>query len=111
MTTADRPRLLSPMRRRIVDVIDIGQAAAEQLRKLGWSDYDGPGQATRGLDEHATREVFADLGYKGDDLETLTGEEYPGTRNGWVVIGSDCNVDLARLERTRVATLGTGRVS
>ncbi len=107
MSMVADPRLISPKRRRIVDAVTIGADAAKQLVTLGWKPYDGPAQVVEGRDEHATQTVFERLGVylKGD---ALTGTLHPGTRNGWIIPGTDPKVDRERLEITGMATLGDG---
>lgn len=111
MSMVAAPRLMSPNRRRIVDVVSMGAAAVKQLRGLGWKDYEGPAEATTALDEQATPEVFDAMGIEHDpekDVHT-TGYVHIGTRNGWVIPGTDPIVDAERLTITGMATLGDGR--
>lgn len=101
--------LLSPSRRRLADVAEIGEAGSKQLQRLGWTPYDGPAYATSGLDEHASEETMTELGITMH--VTASGALHKGTRNGWVISGTDPIVDAQRFDRTKTFTLGPGRIS
>lgn len=76
-------RLISPLRRRVVEKAIIGSKGAAQLMALGWDDYDGPATAIRS-DQHIAL-------------------------NGWIVFGTDSDVDQERRERTGTFALSTER--
>lgn len=73
-------RLLSPNGRRIARKSDLGVNGVGQLLKFGWTDYDGPAQATY--------------------------SKHSPALSGWVVRGSDERVDLQRLNETGTVELG-----
>lgn len=64
----------------------------DNLRRLGWVDYNGPGKTTTGLDEHLTSEVVEELGILGL-TKAPEGNLHRGARNGWYIPGTDPNVD------------------
>lgn len=109
MTDTATRMLLSPSRRRLADVAEIGEAGLKQLQRLGWTPYDGPAQATSGLDEHASEEVMTELGITMH--VAASGALHKGTRNGWVITGTDPLVEAQRFDRTKSLTLGPGRIS
>jgi len=74
-------RLLSPNGRRIARTDTLGERGTTQLRQLGWTDYDGPAQATY--------------------------SKHTPALSGWVVPRTDQNVDTLRRTRTGLLTLGT----
>jgi hypothetical protein len=57
---------------------------------LGWTEYSGPATATASLDERGPE----------------TAKKHPGTRNGWIMPGTDPAVDELRFTRTGVRELG-----
>lgn len=73
--------LLSPMRRRLASKVKLGKQGIQQLRKLGWTDYEGPAHVT-------------------------LSKKHPA-RTGWVVPGTDPDIDQERMDRTGTMLLGT----
>ena len=78
--TAVTDRLVSPSRRRVVALFGRSESFEANLRTLGWTDYSGPGITTSGQDEH---------GISSADI-------FPGSRNGWVIPGTDPVLDASR---------------
>lgn len=76
-------RLLSPLGRRIVRKVEAGERTVRQLEQLGWTDYGGPAQMT----------------YSKDQPRLC----------GWVVPGSDPDVDARRHATTGTLALGITR--
>jgi hypothetical protein len=82
-------RLISPAHRRIV-FAPVNQPTSRQLIALGWREYSGPARVTSGLDEK------------------LGGVVHVGARNGWIIPGTDPEVDTVRQLRTGTKELGYG---
>lgn len=72
-------RLISPLRRRVVDSRTTDIATITQLRALGWVEYAGTCDVTTG---------------------------HTRTTAGWVIPGSDPTVDKARFAVTGTGLLG-----
>lgn len=72
-------RLLSPNRRRIVNLDSMSARGIMQLRGQGWKDYDGPARVTT------------------DDQPALS---------GWIIPGTDPRLDAVRTARTGSRDLG-----
>lgn len=66
-------RLLSPNRRRLVEPASMSILGITQLRRCGWTDYDGPA--------------------------TVTDDPRPALQ-GWIIPGSDPALDGQRAVRT-----------
>lgn len=76
-------RIISPQRRRIVEKAKARPETVAQLKLLGWDDYEGPAEVTSS-DQHIAL-------------------------NGWIIFGSDRNVDAERRERTGTFSLAAER--